>query len=47
MANKILALLRYPALYEELSTEGRHEVRRLRWDERARAVSMVYKEVLR
>jgi len=47
MANKILALLRYPALQEQLSSEGRQEVRRLRWDERARAVNLVYKEVLR
>lgn len=47
MANKILALLRYPALREQLSTEGREEVRRLRWDQRARAVVDVYKEVLR
>ena len=47
IANKILALLRYPALREQLSSEGREEVRRLRWDERARAVVEVYKEVVR
>jgi len=47
IANKILALLRYPALREQLSSEGREEVRRLRWDERARAVLKVYEEVLR
>jgi glycosyltransferase involved in cell wall biosynthesis len=47
IANKILALLRYPALREQLSIEGREEVRRLRWDERARAVVGVYEEVLR
>ena len=47
MANKILALLRYEALREQLSSDGRAEVRRLRWDERARAVVDIYKEVLR
>ncbi len=47
MANKILALLRYPALRDQLSSEGREEVRSLRWDERARAVVGIYKEVLR
>ncbi|HUR29101.1 MAG TPA: glycosyltransferase family 4 protein, partial [Planctomycetota bacterium] len=47
MANKIIALLRYPALGDQLSNEGREEVRRLRWDERARAVIEVYKEVVR
>jgi glycosyltransferase involved in cell wall biosynthesis len=47
MANKIIALLRYPALGDQLTNEGREEVRRLRWDERARAVVDVYKEVVR
>ncbi|HTF88518.1 MAG TPA: glycosyltransferase [Planctomycetota bacterium] len=47
IANKILGLLRYPALREQLSSDGREEVRRLRWDERARAVLAIYKEVLR
>lgn len=47
MANKILALLRYDALRDQLSSDGRAEVRRLRWDERARAVIDIYKEVLR
>ena len=47
MANKILALLRYTALSAQLTSDGREEVRRLRWDERARAVIDIYKEVLR
>ncbi len=47
MANKILALLCYPALREQLSSEGRQEVRRLRWEERARSVIQVYEEALR
>jgi len=46
IANKILALLRYPALREELVEEGRGEVRALRWEARAQHVREVYEEVV-
>lgn len=46
IANKILALIRYPALVEQLTTEGREEVQALRWDIPAGSVRDVYREVL-
>jgi glycogen(starch) synthase len=46
IANKILAVLRYPALREELVEEGRGEVRALRWEVRAQHVREVYEEVV-
>jgi glycosyltransferase involved in cell wall biosynthesis len=45
MANKILALLRYPALGRQLSDEARSEVRRLRWEVRGQLVRDIYREV--
>jgi glycogen synthase len=47
IANKILALLAYPALREELLEEGKEEVRTLRWDVRGQAVRDIYAELLR
>lgn len=44
-ANKILALLRYPALRRTLREEGRDEVARLGWERPARLVREVYGEV--
>ena len=46
IANKILALIRYPALVEQLTAEGREEVQGLRWDIPAGLVRDVYREVL-
>jgi glycosyltransferase involved in cell wall biosynthesis len=46
IANKILALIRYPALVEQLTAEGREEVQGLRWDIPAGHVRDVYREVL-
>jgi glycogen synthase len=45
IANKILALLKYPELGTQLVEEGRQEVRRQRWDFRGRMVLDVYREV--
>ncbi len=45
-ANKILALLRYPALSATLRGEGREEVARLGWDRPAGLVNDVYREVV-
>ena len=44
-ANKILALLRYPALRRTLREEGRDEVARLGWERPARLVREVYGEL--
>jgi glycosyltransferase involved in cell wall biosynthesis len=46
IANKILALLKYPALREHLTTNGRAEVRSMRWEDRGRALAGVYREVV-
>jgi glycosyltransferase involved in cell wall biosynthesis len=46
IANKILALIRYPALVEQLTTEGREEIQRMRWDLPAGLVRDVYMEVV-
>jgi glycogen synthase len=46
IANKILALLRYPALSEQLTEEGREEIQRLRWERPAGLVRDVYREVV-
>jgi glycosyltransferase involved in cell wall biosynthesis len=44
IANKILALLRYPALVSQLKEEGRDEVRLLRWEVPAAHLLEVYRE---
>ncbi|MBL8859124.1 MAG: glycosyltransferase [Planctomycetes bacterium] len=46
MANKILALLAYPALQEQLTDEGREEVRAMRWEHPAGLVRDVYTELV-
>jgi glycosyltransferase involved in cell wall biosynthesis len=46
IANKILALIRYPALVDQLTAEGREEVQAMRWDIPAGHVRDVYREVL-
>ncbi|RMH02599.1 MAG: glycosyltransferase [Planctomycetota bacterium] len=46
LADKILALLRRPALRRQLIEEGRDEVRRMRWEARAAVVRDVYRELV-
>jgi glycosyltransferase involved in cell wall biosynthesis len=46
IANKILALLRFPALREHLTGQGRDEVRAMRWDASAQLVRDVYSELV-
>ena len=46
LADKVHAVLRRPALREQLVTEGRREVERLRWDEPARRTRGVYEELV-
>jgi glycosyltransferase involved in cell wall biosynthesis len=45
IANKIVALLAYPALREELAGPGRDEVRRMSWSDRGHALRRVYEEL--
>ncbi len=47
IANKTLALLRYPALRRQLAEEARSEVQELRWEYRGRLVLEIYEEMLR
>jgi glycosyltransferase involved in cell wall biosynthesis len=46
MANKILGLIRYPALAEQLVEDGREEVQNIRWDYPAGLVRDIYREVI-
>lgn len=46
LASKILSVLDYPALQEELSAHGQAEVRRLSWKQSARQCLRVYREVV-
>jgi glycosyltransferase involved in cell wall biosynthesis len=46
MANKILALLSYPALKEQLTDEGREEARAMRWETPAGLVRDAYVELV-
>lgn len=46
MANKILALLRYPALRRALEDEGRAELGTLRWEERGKRLCDIYAELV-
>lgn len=45
IANKMLGLLRYPALREQLREEGRSEVREQRWEFRGGLMRDIYAEV--
>ena len=46
MANKIVAVLQYPALQQTLANYGNFEVRRLRWQDSARKCTRIYEEAL-
>jgi glycogen(starch) synthase len=46
MANKMVAVLRYPPLQEMLRTEGRKEALRFRWEDSAARVNEIYQHVL-
>ncbi len=46
MANKIVAVLRYPPLQMTLRSHGNFEVRRLRWRDAARNCLRIYQEML-
>ena len=46
MANKMVAVLRYPPLQEMLRVEGRKEALRFRWEDSAAQVSEVYNKAM-
>ena len=46
LANKILALLRYPALRRALREDGRDELSAMTWESRGKRLRDVYQEVL-
>ena len=46
MANKIVAVLRYPPLQAALREHGSFEVRKLSWDDAARQCSEIYESVI-
>lgn len=46
LADKLIALLSFPALASELSRSGLVETRRLRWDRPARTLAALYSEVV-
>lgn len=46
MANKIVAVLRHPALYEQLVREGQKEVEHITWGKAAKKVIEVYRRLL-
>ncbi|TFG37597.1 MAG: glycosyltransferase family 1 protein [Desulfobacterales bacterium] len=47
MANKIIAVLRHPALHQTLRENGVQEAGRLRWSESARRCRQIYQHMLR
>jgi glycosyltransferase involved in cell wall biosynthesis len=47
IANKILALLRYPALREHVLAAGGDEVRAMSWTDRGKRLRDVYAELVR
>ena len=46
MANKILGVLRYRSLREDLRREGRAEVKQLRWEVPAKLIKDIYEELV-
>lgn len=46
MANKIIAVLRYPELYSELKDKGSHEVLKFSWDEPASKCVSAYQRLI-
>jgi glycogen(starch) synthase len=46
MANKIVAVLKYPPLQTSLKQHGNHEVRKLRWEESAKRCLQVYEQAV-
>ncbi|MCI0651227.1 MAG: glycosyltransferase family 4 protein [Planctomycetes bacterium] len=46
LANKILAVLQYPALRAQLTEEGREEIKRMRWEVRGALVRDIYRELV-
>jgi glycosyltransferase involved in cell wall biosynthesis len=45
MANKIIAVLKYPALSREMCRNCRHELRNIRWDVAGEKIAAVYRQL--
>ena len=46
IANKIVAVLKYPPLQETLASYGNFEVRKLQWKDSATKCAKIYEEML-
>ena len=46
LANKIVALLEYPALYKELKKNGTKEVRKISWTKSAKKIKKIYRSLI-
>jgi len=46
MANKMVAVLRHPALHATLRDEGTREINKFRWEDSAGRISQIYRDVL-
>jgi len=46
IANKIIAVLKYPPLEETLASYGNFEIRKLRWKDSAQRCAQIYEEAL-
>lgn len=46
MANKIIAVLKYPSLKITLQNHGNFEVRKLRWKDSAAKCAKIYEKIL-
>ncbi len=47
IANKILAILKYPVLSRELLRNGRKDLRKIRWEAAAARIQLIYNNLLR
>ena len=47
MANKIIAVLKYPALAGEMARKAREELRQIRWETAAERIAAIYRETAR
>ena len=46
IANKILAVLKYPALSRELLRNGRVDLKTIRWEVAAERIQLIYNKLL-
>jgi len=46
MANKIIAILNYPPLYQELKKNGKSEVKKITWERSAKRIKKIYRSLI-